>query len=458
NIGKWVLTNIFAGFVRVELNTVQQVASASNPIVEAGFTPTSAVTPAPNPVSIVRGAAPTHISLAAPSEGRRLRSASELSNVVRTPGHHALGRPARTPAILIDLPPPGTRTASSSSGQVTPVKNTAGQHVMGLNKLSALTPIPASPTATATTPGASTTVARTPSTTTGKDAPDYFTNVKGRARSGSVANESSQDEGANTTTPGGFMGRLRNFGKSSKRPASADATVAAIPENADVAPAQDQDVGSSLRVQHLKALNAILSQSLAPTPSLEAPPLQLPPDTAVMISEETADAGGWTGIYTSVIANLQDDVESFEMAAPIWLLELLLLNKAPAVPPTKLSFVVVQYERRSEPISDSSRLTAGRNLRVRKVLQYVKDKLEPLDLAKGKDATKGPAAASLSQTSLSTSQDVKPEELYELLCNDTVLPLTMTIGAVRHYVWRQSGELLMYYRRKNPSVPQSSKS
>jgi WD repeat-containing protein 48 len=40
------------------------------------------------------------------------------------------------------------------------------------------------------------------------------------------------------------------------------------------------------------------------------------------------------------------------------------------------------------------------------------------------------------------------EDLYEILCNDAVLPLDMTLAAVRHYFWRQSGELVMHYRSK----------
>lgn len=40
------------------------------------------------------------------------------------------------------------------------------------------------------------------------------------------------------------------------------------------------------------------------------------------------------------------------------------------------------------------------------------------------------------------------EEIYELLCNDTVLPLGMTLAAVRQYVWKSSAELVMVYRRK----------
>lgn len=45
------------------------------------------------------------------------------------------------------------------------------------------------------------------------------------------------------------------------------------------------------------------------------------------------------------------------------------------------------------------------------------------------------------------------EEIYELLSNDTVLPLGMTLGAVRQYVWRSNTELVLVYRRKKKSSP-----
>lgn len=45
---------------------------------------------------------------------------------------------------------------------------------------------------------------------------------------------------------------------------------------------------------------------------------------------------------------------------------------------------------------------------------------------------------------------VKPraEDMYEILCNDLLLPLDMTLAAVRQFVWKQNGELTMHYRRK----------
>ena len=54
---------------------------------------------------------------------------------------------------------------------------------------------------------------------------------------------------------------------------------------------------------------------------------------------------------------------------------------------------------------------------------------------------------------------LRPEDQYEILCNEAVLPLDMTLASVRQFIWRQSGELVMYYRRKKtvhglqPPVP-----
>lgn len=186
-----------------------------------------------------------HISLA-PTEGRRLRSASDLSNVMRTPGAHPLGAPAMTPAVPL---PSGNTTPSRNSATTTPV-----HHKLSLIKESALTPIPASPT-TATTPAA--TVVRTPSVA-GKEPSDYFASGKTRARSGSVTNDHAAEEHQDpAATPGGrFMGRLRNFGKSSKRPSSADATaVPAIQEDEDKdAAGANVDDGATSSVRAVSSL------------------------------------------------------------------------------------------------------------------------------------------------------------------------------------------------------------
>lgn len=196
------------------------------------------------PSGIVRGSAPAHINLA-PTEGRRLRSASDLSTAMRTPGAGTLGTAALTPALLHDIPavPP-----TPVSGSTTPNKpgsslsiNAPSQKVTFV-KDNALSPIPASPPATST-PGI-TTATRTPgASTSAEKGQDYFSG-KGRARSASVATDVPED------APGGgkFMGRLRNFGKTSRKHGT-DVSAPAIAEDKDSAPAEAADPASaSLRM------------------------------------------------------------------------------------------------------------------------------------------------------------------------------------------------------------------
>ena len=50
----------------------------------------------------------------------------------------------------------------------------------------------------------------------------------------------------------------------------------------------------------------------------------------------------------------------------------------------------------------------------------------------------------------------KAEDLFEILCNDQILPIDMTLAAVRQFVWRQASELVLHYRRKAGTIPSSA--
>ena len=43
---------------------------------------------------------------------------------------------------------------------------------------------------------------------------------------------------------------------------------------------------------------------------------------------------------------------------------------------------------------------------------------------------------------------LRPDDLWEISCNDTLLPPNVTLAVVRKYVWRQSGEVVLHYLRK----------
>jgi len=137
----------------------------------------------------------------------------------------------------------------------------------------------------------------------------------------------------------------------------------------------------------------------------------------------------------------------------MWLLEYLLTSKAPPIPVNKLSFVLLPWPNKDpdqEPLPEllnttQSKLTASRFLRVRKLIIHVQEKLEKMA---GSTSAAGSARSSLESPDPSKSSRPRGEDMFEILCNDVVLPLDMSLAAVRQYVWRQGGELIMHYRRK----------
>ncbi|KAJ7433266.1 hypothetical protein FB451DRAFT_1196320 [Mycena latifolia] len=99
----------------------------------------------------------------------------------------------------------------------------------------------------------------------------------------------------------------------------------------------------------------------------------------------------------------------------------------------RISFVLLPWAGRDgeETLPElfdtaQSKLAASRFLRVRKLVVH---------------------RSSTSSTRRRRTHRARAEDVYEILCNDVVLPLDMSIGAVRQYVWRQSGELTTCYRR-----------
>lgn len=266
------------------------------------------------------------------------------------------------------------------------------------------------------------------------------------------------------------------------------------------------------------------TQTFHPPTATDAPPLSLPSDTEVVLAEETQS--GWSNIYRGTVATTGQDTTLLDKAMPMWLMQYLLTNKIPIVPSIKVSFGVAAWSGKtssSDSSADaanpyvfflsyfslfvksifcfhrrSSRLTANRHLRVRKILAYVclellcylpfsayltvctttqvQDKIDrtpsragsrsgsisggtPRSSVDDHRVIRSGSASSPSHTPYSSSppshmSDVealkrpRPEDVYELLCNDVVLPLNMTLATIRHYVWRSTAELLLYYRMK----------
>lgn len=100
-------------------------------------------------------------------------------------------------------------------------------------------------------------------------------------------------------------------------------------------------------------LQTLLSGPISPPLSNEAPSLSLPPHMAVLISEESPS--GWTTLYRGQVSSTGQDARILEELMPFWLLEYLLVNRTPAVPAVKISFVLLPWKGRDsneEPLPE----------------------------------------------------------------------------------------------------------
>lgn len=105
----------------------------------------------------------------------------------------------------------------------------------------------------------------------------------------------------------------------------------------------------------------------------------------------------------------------------------------------------------------NARLTASRNLRLKKVTSYIADKLELRTSSRAPsisgDHLPGaqPPLVPEEEKTVSTV-DFIPEQELEILVGDVFLPLHVTLATARAYYWKGSGDLVVTYRKKGLAV------
>ncbi|PCH34582.1 hypothetical protein WOLCODRAFT_27311 [Wolfiporia cocos MD-104 SS10] len=436
NIGKWVLRNLFASFIREEQRAVARRRDVQSHRLH-------------------RGTAPSHIDIGSDSSDTHKRASSESlppsSASINTPSGRSPSvifsptfAPAMSPAV----------TTAPRTPLLTPHIPLSGNGVRD----SGLSPIPQSPSDS--TPMPMPQRAQTADAAPGSpQTADYFS-LRARRMSLSTASTGTTDDYSlqTPTTPsaGGLMGRIRALGKSAKRqPSEVGSATPGGLLSGDTLTSSGESSGPVVKTP----AQTLLSGPLNPPSVTEAPVLSLSRYTSVIISEE--GSSGWTTLYRGDLDSVGSDARTLEEIMPYWLLEYLLANRAPPVPVTKVSFVLLPFpnkdphgEQLPELLNTAqSKLTASRFLRVRKLTNHVQDKLDKIAGSRGPTTPNTPRSSfdARSQSSHGRSHhDSRPraEDLYEIVCNDVVLPLDMTLAAVRQFIWRQPGELAMYYRRK----------
>ncbi|EJD38181.1 hypothetical protein AURDEDRAFT_187845 [Auricularia subglabra TFB-10046 SS5] len=409
NMGKWVLSNLFAGFVREQVLRLSGTPPASRDV------PSGAVVPAATHASHMSPAGAAGISrdfsqtLTFNFDNHRARAMQDIASPGRltagsapTPGFGIISvcSVAMTPVIAPDgaaTPLPATLPSPPSKD----AKPLPSIHLSSVPEGSpAVTSAAVTPAATLT-PTVNTATSRSKHESPG----DYFVAAKAR-RPGTSGSEGEDLPGwtgsskgtkdkeeipipqtPTGTSGGGLKGRLKMFVRPPKRPVSSEGQGSSANKEPSSETAAKESDNTEADVPFSFA-STLPSPLTLPTTN-DAPPLYLPPHCGLMISEETADtASGWVVLYNGSVGNTgdEDDLHTLERAMPTWLVDYLFSGRIPpeahkAASGIKISFVLIPYPEQDandtlpEVMNIQARLTASRFLRTRKVANYIRDTL-----------------------------------------------------------------------------------
>ncbi|KAI5864152.1 WD40 repeat-like protein [Durotheca rogersii] len=189
-----------------------------------------------------------------------------------------------------------------------------------------------------------------------------------------------------------------------------------------------QKIHNEYEKQLLENPDNTIETKITPALPIDAPVLKLPSGTKVIIQEETS--GGSANLYRGTVMTVGVDADIIEEKAPVWLGEVLLTNTIPQKEPVKISFVLYPWKDSLPSIAaadGNNRLNANRMLRVKKILAYIAERIDPTYEEAGSDA-------------------LKPEEYMELYCNDQLLPSTMSLATLRAHIWKGGNDVVLYYK------------
>ncbi|KAL8354053.1 hypothetical protein RB601_003755 [Gaeumannomyces tritici] len=435
NLGKWILHYLFANLIDEEIRRDEAHRATLNEAVEKRIEAAKA-----NP--------PMSIDLPDPSI---LPGPDDGVTPVATPRPNGSGA---TPGLTIGLATPALQQARSSLGDSLPAATPVEKRSSQISRPSvekddyfsnAIASVEsAKPAATPAEPP-------TPATPTAEPKTPGVENVKDKDK---------ENNGKSPSTPFGKKFRIGMPFGSKKLGRSASSTAPEKPAVVDEKAEEQQSESSSshekevddsfygviqkIRNEYEKGLaeapDRLVETRVVPSLPSETPVLKLPPGTKVIIQEEMQ--GGSAELYRGTVETVGHDADAIEQQAPMWLGDVLLLNSVPPKDPVKVSFVLHPWQDTLPHIATTdgnNRLNANRMLRVRKILAYVAERIDPPEDPENPD----PDA-------------LKPEEYLELYCQDQLLPNSMSLATLRAHIWRGGNDVVLHYKgngRKHIPIP-----
>ncbi|XP_058801534.1 WD repeat-containing protein 48 [Phymastichus coffea] len=177
------------------------------------------------------------------------------------------------------------------------------------------------------------------------------------------------------------------------------------------------------------------------------PYFSVPDHTPVIFSE----VGGRT-LYRLLVRDAAGETEGVLLneTVPSWVRDIVVDKNLPKF--IKITFHLLQHSSSGAKSLKKDRLVANDFIQVRKVAEHVYDKVlgagsDTGSVAGGGNTVSGGSpAGDRANTDSNADNSSLAEEKVELLCNDQVLDPSMDLRTVRHFIWKSSADLTLYYR------------
>ncbi|XP_060865611.1 WD repeat-containing protein 48 [Metopolophium dirhodum] len=170
---------------------------------------------------------------------------------------------------------------------------------------------------------------------------------------------------------------------------------------------------------------------------------RIPKHTPLMISEV-----GGRCLYRMLVSQAGDenDVSILNETIPAWVMNVIVEKSIPKA--LKISFYLVPLSNTCiRPVKNGTlrpsrdRLVANDFIQVQKIAEYIHEKLSEND-----------GSGPYNKTSDCISNHLQgntPEKNFELSCNDQILSPTMDLRTLKHFIWKSSADLTIYFKAKH---------
>lgn len=137
---------------------------------------------------------------------------------------------------------------------------------------------------------------------------------------------------------------------------------------------------------------------------------------------------------------------------PGWVVHCVVKDEYLVPKETKCAFVLLPAENSKLPSLLQSKLNAPRILQVSKVANYCQQKLIDQNIqveVVAVDWDSPPGAPVPPPDNLRPGTPMPPVAVLELVCNNLAVPYSMSLAAVKKYIWKRSDDIVFYYRLRD---------